>query len=226
MSTELARASALSPPRLRGRLHMWCFIVSIPVGVVLVATAPTSRAAFAGAIFAFGTSAMFGVSATFHRTIFNDHDWLRFRRLDHMGIYLCIAGGFTPFGMLALDGWAQNLMLIGGWVGAALGIAVRFLPFRPPYGLMNASFMLLGWIPVLTFGKLWDTVGAGWMVVTVIGGVCYTLGAFVVGLRRPDPWPNTFGYHEIWHTMVAIAATLHYCVVAFGVLPLAQDVVG
>ncbi len=220
MSTELARASALSPPRLRGVLHTWCWFLSIPAGIVLVATAPTGRAAFAGAIFAFGTSAMFGVSALFHRTLFNDHDWLRFRRLDHMGIYLAIAGGFTPLGMIALDGWEQNLMLIGGWIGAAVGISVRFLPFKPPYGLMNTSFLVLGWIPILTFGEMWDSVGPAWMTVTLIGGACYTVGAFVVGLRRPDPWPHTFGYHEIWHTMVAIAATLHYLVIGFGVLPL------
>jgi hemolysin III len=212
--------SALTPPRLRGVLHTWCWVLSVPAGFVLVATAPTGRAAFAGATFAFGTSAMFGVSALFHRTVFDDHAWYRFRRLDHMGIYLCIAGGFTPFGMIALDGWAQNLMLIGGWVGAAVGMSIRFLPFRPPYGLMNTSFLVLGWIPIVTFSQMWDSVGATWMSVTVIGGVCYTLGAFVVGLRRPDPWPLTFGYHEIWHSLVAVAATLVYLVVAFGVLPL------
>lgn len=218
MSTELARASALSPPKYRGVLHTWCWALSLPAGVVLVATAPGGREAFAAAIFAFGITSMFGISALFHKTVFNDHDWLRFRRLDHMGIYLCIAGGFTPLGMLALDGWASTLMLAGGWLGAAAGITMRFLPFAPPFGLMNTTFIVLGWIPVITFGQMVDSVGWGWMSVIIAGGAFYTVGAFVVGLRRPDPWPATFGYHEIWHTMVSIAATLHYITIGFGVL--------
>lgn len=220
--TAAARETALNPPKYRGVLHMWCFWLSLPAGVALTLSAPDGRSAFAAAAFAYGVTAMFGVSAVFHRTRFEDHAWHRFRRLDHIGIYFCIAGGFTPFGMLALDGWASNLMLIGGWAGASAGIVMRFLPFRPPYGLMNGTFIALGWIPVLTFSRMWDAAGSGWMILTLVGGVFYTVGAFIVGLRRPDPWPHTFGYHEIWHLMVAIAATSHYIVVAFGLLPLAE----
>lgn len=216
------RLNAINRPKYRGILHTWCFAASIPAGMVLALTAPTARSAFAGGVFAFCNTAMFGISALFHRTTFDDRGWYRFRRLDHMGIYLAIAGGYTPFAMLALDGWQQHLLLIAGWVGASLGIFFRFMPFEPPYGMMNGLFMTLGWLAVLTFPELWDNVGHGWLVLTAIGGVFYTVGAIILGLRRPDPWPQVFGYHEIWHLMVAAAATMHYFVVAFGLLPLAS----
>lgn len=213
------RASAVDRPRFRGVLHTWCFVVSVPVGLALFLSAPTAEAALAAGVFAFGVSAMFGSSALFHRTIFDDHSWYRFRRLDHMGIYLCIAGGYTPFALLALDGWQSRLMLIAGWSGAAFGICLRFLPFLPPFGMMNALFITLGWVAVLTLPELWDNVGTAWLVVIAAGGLVYTFGALAVGARWPDPWPRTFGYHEIWHLMVAVAVSLHYSVVAFELIP-------
>ena len=118
-----------SPVRaFRGVLHAWWFVLSVPAGVGLVLSAPTERSAFAAWIFAFSTTAMFGISALFHRTTFDDHGWYRFRRLDHVGIYVCIAGGFTPIAMMVLDGWQRVLLLVAGWVGASLGIVLRFAP--------------------------------------------------------------------------------------------------
>lgn len=213
------RQSAIEQPRFRGLLHIWCCVASIPVGLGLVLSAPDSRSAFAAAIFAFGISVMFGISALFHRSVFDDHSWYRFRRVDHMGIYLCIGGGFVPYGMLALDGWQANLLLIGGLSGVGAGILLRFLLFQPPFGMMNGLFIALGWITIATFPALWDSLGPGWFLLTLGGGAVYTVGALVVGIRWPDPWPQVFGYHEIWHAMVAIAATMHYVVVAFELVP-------
>lgn len=216
---DAIRQRAIDRPRFRGVLHTWCFVASIPIGVALVVSAPTMRAGFAAAVFAFAISAMFGISALHHRSDFEDHEWYRFRRLDHMGIYLCIGGGFTPFAMLGLDGWARMVMLVGGWVGASIGIFLLFLPFKPPFGMMNALFIALGWVAIVPVIQLWDFLGPAWMAVTVGGGLVYTIGALVVGARWPDPWPHTFGYHEIWHVMVAIAAAMHYSVVAFALVP-------
>ena len=213
------RQSAIDRPKFRGLLHTWCFFGSIPVGIAVVAAAPDGRSAFAAAIFGFGISVMFGVSALFHRSVFDDHGWYRFRRVDHMGIYLCIGGGFVPYGMLALDGWQAKLLLIGGLSGVGAGILLRFMPFSPPFGMMNALFIALGWIAVATLPALWDSLGMGWLLVTAGGGGIYTVGALMVGLRWPDPWPRVFGYHEVWHVMVAIAATMHYAVVAFELVP-------
>ncbi len=217
-SLKVIRDRAVARPKYRGVLHTWCFFLSLPVGVTLVVTAPTARASFAAFAFAFGITSMLGISALLHRTEFTDRAWMRFRRLDHIGIYLCIAGGCTPIGMLAVDGWVQKTLLITAWVGVAIGATLRFLPFDPPYGLMNALFLLMGWASVVALPQLWDFLDFRWMVLLAVGGILYTFGAFVVGLRKPDPWPDTFGYHEIWHLMVVAAATLHYFVMAFGVI--------
>lgn len=219
LAREAARARAVDPPRFRGVIHKWCFWLSLPCGVALVASAPSGGGRFAASAFAVGVAAMFGISALFHRTDFDDRGWLRFRRIDHVGIYLCIAGGYTPFGMIVVDGWTGKTMLVAGWCGAALGTVLRFLPFEPPYGVMNGLFITLGWISVLAFPHLLDGLDFGWLSVLVVGGLLYTGGAIVVGVRRPDPWPDVFGYHEIWHACVAVAVTLHYLVVAFAVLP-------
>ena len=218
-SLEPIRNRAINRPKYRGVLHSYCFFISIPAGILLVATAPSAAGKFASFAFAFGISAMLGISALFHRTDLSDSGWLRFRRLDHVGIYLCIAGGYTPIGMIAVDGWVQKTLLITAWVSVALGTTIRFLPFDPPYGFMNSLFLSMGWVAVLAIPQLLDFLEFEWILLLAIGGLLYTCGAFVVGLRRPDPWPETFGYHEIWHAMVVAAATLHYCVMAFGIIP-------
>ena len=218
-SLEPIRNRAINRPKYRGVLHSYCFFISIPAGILLVATAPSAAGKFASFAFAFGISAMLGISALFHRTDFSVSGWLRFRRLVHVGIYLCIAGGYTPIGMIAVDGWVQKTLLITAWVSVALGTTIRFLPFDPPYGFMNSLFLSMGWVAVLAIPQLLDFLEFEWILLLAIGGLLYTCGAFVVGLRRPDPWPETFGYHEIWHAMVVAAATLHYCVMAFGIIP-------
>ena len=218
-SLRVVRERAVNRPKYRGVLHSYCFFLSIPIGLILILTAPSARTAFAAFAFAFGVSSMLGISALFHRTEFTDRGWMRFRRLDHIGIYLCIAGGYTPIGMLAVDGWAQKTLLITAWVGLGIGATLRFLPFDPPYGLMNALFLSMGWVSVVAIPQLWDFLELRWIILLAIGGMLYTLGAFIVGLRKPDPWPDIFGYHEIWHLMVVAAASLHYCVMAFGVIP-------
>jgi hemolysin III len=219
IARDEARARAVNPPRFRGVLHSWCFFLSLPAGALLAVAASGSGPTFAALAFAFGVSAMFGISALFHRTDFDDRGWFRFRRIDHVGIYFCIAGSYTPFGMLVVEGWTGRLMLVAGWGGAALGTVLRFLPFEPPYGVMNALFITLGWVSVLAFPHLWRGLDLPWLGALVLGGLLYTGGAIIVGVRRPDPWPEVFGYHEIWHACVAVAVTLHYLVVAFAVLP-------
>lgn len=209
------RESALNKPKYRGVLHTWAFFVSIPVLILVTATAPTFRSGFAAAHYGFGVTIMLGISALFHRQDYTNEGWFSFRRLDHVGIYLCIAGGFTPIGMLALDGWQRPTVLIVGWTGAALGITLRFLPFKPPYGMMTGLFIALSWSIVIVLPTLWGSMSRWSFICLGLGGMFFTLGAFVVGARRPDPWPQTFGYHEIWHTCVVAAVCLHYPIIAF-----------
>lgn len=218
VSADRFRARAISKPKYRGVLHSWCAVLFIPLGVVLVATAPSARAAVAAWVFAFSAWFVFYASTLFHRTEYDDHGWYRFRRVDHTAIYLCIAGTSTPLGMLALHGWARWVLLLSTWIGASLGIVLRWTFFHPPFGSMNASFIMLGWAPVATSFELYRAVGGTATLLIALGGALYTVGALVVGSQWPDPWPATFGYHEIWHVMVVLALSLHYFVVAFYVL--------
>ena len=119
-SLSLIRQRAIERPRFRGVLHTWCFFLSLPMAVVLICTAPSPRSAFAAFAFSFGISSMLGISSLFHRTSFDDRQWLRFRRLDHVGIYFCIAGGYTPIGMLVVDGWLQMTLLISACAGVGI----------------------------------------------------------------------------------------------------------
>lgn len=211
------RQSALNKPRFRGVLHQWAFVISVPLGVIVAATAGSGRHAFAAAVFAFGVSFMLGVSALFHRQEYTPEGWFSFRRMDHTGIYMAIATGFTPLAMLGLtDSWQRTMVLAVGWTGASLGIALRWLPFKPPYGMMTGLFIVLSWSVVVAAPAIWRNNPTWVTVLLGVGGLFYTFGAFVVGSRRPDPWPNTFGYHEIWHTCVVIAVCCHYCVLIFG----------
>lgn len=209
------RQSALNKPKYRGVLHSWAFFVSIPVLVYAVVSAPSGRQAFGAFHFGFGVTIMLGISAMFHRLEYTPEGWFAFRRLDHVGIYLCIAGGFTPIGMLALDGWQQVVLLTVGWTGAALGITLRLLPFKPPYGMMTGLFIALSWSILIVVPELWRNLSGWAFAALALGGAVYTVGAFVVGSRRPDPWPQTFGYHEIWHTCVVLAVCLHYPIILF-----------
>ena len=173
-SLLIVRERAINRPKYRGVLHSYCFFLSIPIGLILIITAPTARTSFAAFTFAFGISSMLGISALFHRTEFTDRGWMRFRRLDHIGIYLCIAGGSTPIGMLAVDGWVQKTLLITAWVGLGIGATLRFLPFDPPYGLMNALFLSMGWVSVVAIPQLWDFLELRWIILLAIGGMLYT----------------------------------------------------
>lgn len=217
-SAALYRASAIEKPRLRGRLHAVCSVLAVPAAIVLVALGDTLAERFAAGVFGFGMFFMFYASALFHRTDFDDHGWYRFRRIDHTAIFLCIATGATPFGMLSLEGWAQKALLLSAWLGIAGGLTMRWLTFDPPYGLMNTTYIAVSWASVVTFPQLWDALGPGGGSLVIAGGVLYTIGALIVGSRWPDPWPTTFGYHEIWHVLVTVAISLHYLAVAIYVL--------
>jgi hemolysin III len=161
---------------------------------------------------------MFGVSALVHMQVWPAEKWHRLFQLDHTAIFCCFAGTTTPIALLALDGAARWFLLGGMWFGALAGIVAEWLPFHPPRGLMNTIFLVLGWFPILVIVPLWDGLGASGFALLLAGGACYTVGAVIVGAQKPDPWPATFGYHEIWHLLVVIAVALHWSMVAFVLL--------
>ena len=207
-------------PRLRGVSHQWAFFVALVAGVVLVIVAPSGRATLAATIYAISVAAMFGASALYHRIDWKSGSARRWmRRLDHSMIYVLIAGTYTPFALLVLDGGLARAILITVWSGAALGIALKMLWPDTPKWLTAAVYVALGWVAVAAFPQLAGEIGVLGMTLLAGGGLLYTAGAVVYALRRPDPAPAVFGYHEIFHVLVIAAALLQYVAVAAYALP-------
>ena len=211
---------ALVKPRLRGVTHQWAFFVSLGLGVALVVTAPSGRATAAAAVYAACVVVLFGTSALYHRI-----DWRRqsarrwVRRLDHSAIFLLIAGTYTPFALLALDGTMADVILVVMWVGAFGGIVLKLAWIDAPKWLAALIYVVLGWTTLAAAPSLIQELGVGPTAMVAGGGALYTLGALVYASKRPDPAPAVFGYHEIFHALVIAAAALHYAAVAFFVLP-------
>ncbi len=206
-------------PLLRGVFHQWTFFVSIVAGIALVITAPSGRATVCACIYAVTISAMLGVSAAYHRISWPPAAEARMRRLDHTTIFFAIAGTYTPIALLVLHGAIEAIVLIAVWVGAIAGIIVEWLPVKPPRGYVTAVYVTLGWVAVIAMPQLLSEFSTAALFGLIAGGVLYTVGAVAYGLKRPDPWPRVFGYHEVWHCFVIAAAVAHYCVIAFAVLP-------
>ncbi len=217
---EDPRADSLSPsarrllrrprPRYRGVLHRWASLASVPAGAVLVIGADGGRAKFAMLVFSVGALAMLGTSAIVHL-----RDWPIERveslvRLDHAAIFLTYATTATPIALLALDGRASTWMLVCTWVGASAGIMLEWAPFHPPAGAVNAIFFAFGGVVPVFSPWLIDAFTLSQGIWFVVGLLTYALGAFIVGARKPDPWTDVFGYHEIWHVFVVVAIGAHY----------------
>jgi hemolysin III len=207
-------------PRLRGVSHEWAFFASLPLGLALVVSAPSGRAALAVGIYALSVALLFGSSALYHRISWASaaaRRWMR--RIDHSAIFVLIAGTYTPFALLTLDGTLATAILIAVWAGAGAGIVMTMLWIDAPKWLIAIVYVALGWVAVAAFPEMLDRLGITAVSLVAAGGVLYTAGAVVYARRRPDPAPAVFGYHEIFHVLVIAAAALQYAVVAFYVLP-------
>jgi hemolysin III len=206
-------------PRLRGVFHQWAFFVSIVAGAVLVALAPTGRATLATAIYAVTVAGLFGVSATYHRVNWvsaTARRWMR--RLDHAMIFCLIAGTYTPFALLVLDGPLATAILIGVWGGALAGVLLNLAWADAPKWVTASVYLALGWVAVVALPDMASKLGVVAIVLIGIGGVLYTAGAVIYALKRPDPVPAVFGYHEIFHVLVIVAAAIQYVVIAVYVI--------
>jgi hemolysin III len=207
-------------PRLRGVFHQWAFFVSVVAGAVLVSIAPAGRATLATAIYAVTVAGLFGVSAVYHRVDWTSESARRWmRRLDHSMIFCLIAGTYTPFALLVLDGGLATAILIGVWGGALAGIVLNLVWIDSPKWVTAIVYITLGWVAIVTLPDLASELGAAAIALIGAGGVLYTAGAVIYALRRPNPVPAVFGYHEIFHLLVIVAAALQFAVIAFYVIP-------
>ncbi len=209
---EMARSVK---PRLRGWLHAGTFPSALVAGVVLVALAPTFWARFAAAVYALTSSLLFGVSALYHRGRWSDRGEALLRRFDHANIYLIIAGTYTPFALLALHGAARTAVLSVIWIGAAAGVLFRILWVGAPRWLYTALYVGLGWVAAAFMPQLLDGAGVAALVLVCVGGLLYSMGGLVYGLRRPDPSPRWFGFHEVFHAFTVAAYVAQYIAVSF-----------
>lgn len=197
-------------PRLRGWIHEVAFPIVVCAGLVLVAVAPTASERVAATVYTVTSGMLFGVSALYHRGRWQARGRRVLKRLDHANIYLLIAGTYTPVAVLALRGGARCTVLLVVWSGAAAGVAFRMLWVGAPRWLYTPLYVLLGWVVVLVMPQLFRGAGAAAFALIIAGGLLYSLGGLVYGLRRPDPWPRVYGFHEVFHTLTVAAYVAQY----------------
>jgi hemolysin III len=200
-------------PRLRGVLHEIGLYASVPIGVALGLLATGTRAQVSAAIFAGAVVAMFGASALYHRFTWTPSTRMWLRRLDHAGIFGLIAGTYTPFGLLVLHGVWQIVVLSIVWGGASIAILAKLAWVAAPKWLSAVTGIALGWVAVLAFPQILAHAGAAAATLVALGGICYTAGGVVYARRKPDPLPQVFGYHELFHALVVAAVALQYVAV-------------
>ena len=207
-------------PRLRGVLHQRAFVVSLFTGVLLVAAAThDAKSVIAAAVFAVSVSALLGVSALYHRGDWTASMRKKLRRLDHSMIFMLIAGTYTPFALLVLKGDFAIILMAAVW-GCALAGSIAELALADASKWIMASICIgLGWVSVIAMPQIAREIGAVGTALLAAGGVAYTVGAVIYAMQKPNPVPNVFGYHEVFHLLVVIAIALQYSVIAFFVLP-------
>ena len=196
-------------PTWRGWIHAITTPVALVAGVVLIALAAGAEAKWACAVFVLSSLLLFGNSALYHRVDWSPKVKKILKRIDHSNIFLLIAGTYTPLALLALPPGQGLPLLVTVWVGAALGVLFRVFWIGAPRWLYVPLYLALGWVAVLYFPALF-TADAAMMVLVAVGGLLYTVGAIVYGMKRPNPVPGTFGFHEIFHTCTVLAFLCHW----------------
>ena len=211
---RLSDVVAAVKPRLRGVLHEAAFAVSLVTGTVIIILAEGARATTAATVYAVSVALLFGTSAAYHRGTWSPRAQTVMERLDHSMIFVLIAGTYTPFGLLLLDGTARSAVLGTVWGGALAGILVRNLLPRRGRWLSTALYLALGWVAVAVLPALYREGGLTVLVLLLLGGLFYSAGAVVYARRRPDPSPRWFGFHEVFHALTLLAFVAHYIAVS------------
>jgi len=197
-------------PRFRGWLHAATAPLTLAAGIVLIALSPNAATRVGSSIFAASAVVLFTVSAVYHRGTWSPRTWSFLRRFDHANIFLLIAGSYTPFTLLLLEGRDRTVLLTVVWVVAALGIAFRLLWPAAPRWLYTGIYLGMGWAAVFYFGDFVRNGGTAVLSLVVAGGLLYTIGGIVYGLQRPNPSPTWFGFHEVFHALTILAFVTHY----------------
>jgi hemolysin III len=203
-------------PRLRGLFHQYAFFGALAAGLALVVLADGARARIACAIYAGALAAMFGASAIYHRVPWRSlraRSWAR--RVDHSMIFVFIAGTYTPFALLAFKGSLAVIVLALVWGGALIGVVLNVSWIDAPKWVTAPVYLLVGWVGVIAVPQVFTELGIASAVLVTTGGVLYTLGALAYATNWPDPFPATFGFHEVFHVLVLAAAVTQFVAVSF-----------
>jgi hemolysin III len=219
VSTRVVGASAaLARPKLRGVLHQAGFLIALAVAPLLIVGADGGRPRFAAAVFGGSVVACFGASALYHRVTWTTRARLWMRRVDHAGVYILIAGTYTPVCLLVLDDVWRLVVLSIVWTGALAAIVLKFAWVDAPKWLSATIGLILGWLAVVALPQLIGRLNVAALTLIVVGGLAYSAGAVVYARRRPDPAPAVFGYHEVFHALTIVGIACQYVAIAFFVI--------
>jgi hemolysin III len=214
MTTLSAPAETLArpKPRLRGVLHQWAAPVSFLAGVPLIVLTGVERgrgAATLVAVYVLTIVLLFSISALYHRRSWSPASRARMRRLDHSMIFVFIGGSYTAFAALAMKPATARMLMVVVWTGVAIGLALSLAWTTAPRFLNVLVYLALGWVAVFIVPQILHHAGVAALVLVVVGGAFYTVGAITYGLKRPDPSPLVFGFHEVFHLCTILAAMCH-----------------
>jgi len=204
--------AAVTRPRLRGHIHFWSFFGALLGAATLIAAAATvaPTAALATSVYGVTVLGVFGVSALYHRRVWGPRAYQWMKRADHSMIFLFIAGTYTPFTLLSMSKPTGYIIFGVVWGGALAGVALKMLWPTAPRWLGVPIYIALGWVAIFVLPELARHAGVTALVLLLVGGLFYTVGAVFYATRWPNHWPETFGYHEYFHACTVLAAICHY----------------
>jgi hemolysin III len=206
-------------PLLRGVTHAYAFWVALAAALVLTALVPAGTPRVASVVYGIGLCGLFAASGTYHRWRWNPRWRPLLRRIDHSTIFIFIAASYTPVALLIMHGTLRWAILVAVWSGAIIGVVLSVAWITAPRVLSAACYLAVGWAGIVALPQMLDRLDVAPLVLFGIGGVLYTVGAVVYATKRPDPWPRTFGFHEIFHALVILAAAVQFIALAGWVFP-------
>jgi hemolysin III len=206
-------------PLLRGLSHAYTFWVALVAAVVLTVVVPEGTPRIAAIVYGIGLCGLFAASGTYHRWRWNPRWRPLLRRIDHSTIFIFIAASYTPVALLVMHGTLRWVILVAVWSGALGGVVLSVAWITAPRVLSAACYLALGWTVMFALPQMIDALDVAPLVLLAVGGLLYTVGAVVYATKRPNPWPNTFGFHEIFHALVILAAAVQFIALAGWVFP-------
>ncbi|MEH1014843.1 hemolysin III family protein [Micromonospora sp. CPCC 206060] len=208
----------IGKPRMRGWLHTYAFFVALVCGIVLCSLAaarPGWAPLVSCAVYSLTVCGLFGTSALYHRRVWSERGYQIMRRMDHSMIFVFIAGTYTPLCVLLLPSGKATLLLCLVWGGALAGVALKLVWPHAPRWVSAPLYLALGWVAVAVLPDILGNGGVTTLVLLIVGGAVYSVGAVFYALRRPNPWPTVFGHHEFFHACTLVAAICHHIAIYF-----------